>query len=112
MLVVVQKRSGLLIVAGLSLFPVAWLALVTAQGVYFGPMRSVFEKAGRRFLDDLPFGWGLFDILFYLLPVAGFALILVGATTAGKRRQRVGILFVVLGVLVVVAVRVWGPGYL
>jgi hypothetical protein len=112
MLAVMRKRSTLMVIAGLGVFPVAWSVLVTAQGVYFGPMRSAFEKIGRRFLDDLPFGWGLFDVLFYLLPIVGIALVAVGAFGMGKRIQAPAMVFGVLSAFVVAAVRMWGPGYL
>lgn len=100
------------IIAGLSAFPVAWLLLVTAQGVYFGPMRSAFEKIGRRYLDDLPFGWGLYDVLYYVLPLVGLVLIVSGIAAGRERRFLVLSFIALVGAVVVVGVRMWGPGYL
>jgi len=112
MLILVKERSGLFIAAGLLTFPVVWLIVVMGQAVYFGPMRSLFTKITRRYLDGLPFGWGLFDVLFYLLPAT--ALILIGLGL-GLRDDRSRSHLLVTGfvvVIIVVVVRRWSPGYL
>ncbi len=112
MLISVKKRSGLLIAAGLLTFPAAWLMLVMGQATYFGPMRSLFTKITRRYLDGLPLGWALFDVLFYLLPAAAF--ILIGLGLKVREDQSRSNLFVIgfVVVIIVVVVRRWNPGYL
>lgn len=112
MLVIVQKRGRALIVVGFGLFPFAWLLLVVGQGVYFGPMRSAFAKIGRRYVDDLPYGWGVFDLLFYALPLFGAALVVAGIYLGEERSRRVVYVYGLVGVLLVVGVRMWAPGYL
>lgn len=112
MLISVKKRSGLFIAAGLLTFPAVWLMVVLGQVMYFGPMRSLFTKITRRYLDGLPFGWALFDVLFYLLPAAAF--ILIGLGLRGREDWSRSHLFVTgfVIVIIVVVVRRWSPGYL
>jgi hypothetical protein len=108
----VEKRGNLIVGAGLMAFPVFWGILVWGQLAYFGPMRSLFTKITRRYLDTLPFGWGLFDILFYLLPLVGATLIATGFVVKGDRRPSHLLIAALAGVIIVVVVRKWSPGYL
>ena len=108
----VEKRSALFIAAGLIAFPISWMLLVFGQASYFGPMRSLFTKITRRYLDTLPFGWALFDVLYYLLPATSLVLVAIGLST----KKEVNVRYVLLGgfvsVLAVVVLRVWSPAYL
>lgn len=107
-----RTRSNLLIASGLLIFPVMWLGLVLGQATYFGPMRSLFEKIGRRYLDDLPLGWGLFDVLYYSMPLAALVLVVLGFA-ANPERSRSRLYFGILaGLMVILATRTWSPGYL
>jgi hypothetical protein len=107
-----KKQSYFLIGAGLVVFPVAWLVLVVAQAEYFGPMRSLFEKIGRRYLDDLPFGWGLFDVLFYALPITALVLIALGFAADKSLERRYLYIGTAAGIFMIFLVRRWSPGYL
>ena len=107
-----RTRSNLLIASGLLIYPVMWLALVVGQATYFGPMRSLFEKIGRRYLDDLPLGWGLFDLLYFTMPIAALMLVVLGfSADPGRNRSRL-YFGIVAGLLVILATRTWSPGYL
>jgi hypothetical protein len=107
-----KRRSNLLIASGLLLFPVMWLLLVVGQTAYFGPMRSSFEKIGRRYLDNLPFGWGLFDLLFYALPILALMLVALGFATDLNRKRLYLYLGIIAGLVLILLVRRWSPGYL
>lgn len=107
-----RTRSNLLIASGLLIFPVMWLALVSGQATYFGPMRSLFEKIGRRYMDDLPLGWGFFDVLYYTMPIAALVLVVLGFA-ADREGDRSRLYFgIVAGMIVILAIRAWSPGYL
>jgi hypothetical protein len=107
-----RTRSNIITASGLLIFPVMWLALVWGQAMYFGPMRSLFEKIGRRYLDDLPFGWGLFDLLYFTMPFAALVLVMLGFA-ADPDRNRSRLYFGVLaGLMVILATKTWNPGYL
>ena len=86
MLDFVDKASRWFVALGLAIFPVVWGLLVSCQAIYLGPMRSVFTKISRRYFDELPFGWGLFDLLFYIMPVISFVLIGIGLA----RQEEIG----------------------
>jgi len=107
-----ERRSNIVIGAGLLMFPILWTLLVAGQGWYFGPMRSAFAKITRRYLDDLPFGWDLFDVLFYLLPTVALGLIAIGIGLRGDRKPAVALALGLVAVIVVVGVRRWSPGFL
>lgn len=107
-----RTRSNLLIASGLLIFPVMWLALVSGQATYFGPMRSLFEKIGRRYLDDLPFGWGLFDLLYFTMPIAALVLVVLGFAVDPERNRSRLYLGILAGLMVILATRTWSPGYL
>ena len=108
----VEERSTFFIVAGLIAFPITWLILIVGQGTYFGPMRSLFTKITRRYLDTLPFGWTLFDVLFYLLPVTALVLIGIGLSMREGVNARYVAIGGVVSVLIVLVIRSWSPGYL
>ncbi len=59
-----------------------------------------------------PFRLGLFDILFYLLPLVGATLIATGFVVKGDRRPSHLLIAALAGVIIVVVVRKWSPGYL
>jgi hypothetical protein len=107
-----KTKSNLLIAAGLLIFPFMWFALVLGQSAYFGPMRGVFEKIGRRYLDDLPFGWGLFDVLYYTMPVAALVLVVLGFAVDPSRSRTRLYLGVGAGIVLILALKRWSPGYL
>ena len=107
-----RSRSNLLIAGGLLIFPVLWCALVLGQAAYFGPMRSAFEKIGRRYLDDLPLGWGLFDVLYYTMPFATLTLIALAYAIDPGRNRAYLYLGTAGGVFMILVTRTWGPGYL
>ncbi|GMQ94020.1 MAG: hypothetical protein BMS9Abin12_1502 [Acidimicrobiia bacterium] len=108
----VKNRSNLLIAAALVAFPLVWSMLVVSQATYYGPMRGLFTKITRRYLDDLPFGWALFDVLFYLLPAIAFVLLAIGLGVREDRKLSHPFTAVIVAVIVVVVIRRWGPGYL
>ena len=108
----VKGQNAGFIVAGVIAFPVTWLILIVGQGTYFGPMRSLFTKITRRYLDTLPFGWTLFDVLFYLLPVMALVLIGIGLSMSEGVNARYVAVGGVVSVLIVLVIRSWSPGYL
>jgi hypothetical protein len=112
MLGFVEKRNNLFIAAGLIAFPVVWLMLVMGQATYFGPMRSLFTKITRRYLDSLPFGWALFDVLFYLLPAVAFVLVALGLIVREDRKLSNLLIAGFVAVTIVLVIRGWSPGYL
>ena len=107
-----KTRSNLLIASGLLLFPVMWLLLVVGQTAYFGPMRSSFEKIGRRYLDNLPFGWGLFDLLYFALPILALVFVALGFATDPDRKRLYLYVGTIAGLVLILFVRTWSPGYL
>jgi hypothetical protein len=107
-----KTKSNLLIASGLLIFPFMWFALVLGQAAYFGPMRGAFEKIGRRYLDDLPLGWGLFDVLYYTMPVAALVLVVLGFAVDPSRSRTRLYLGIGAGMVLILALRRWSPGYL
>jgi len=112
MLEIVKGRSNLLIAAALVAFPIVWSMLVVGQATYYGPMRGLFTKITRRYLDSLPFGWALFDVLFYLLPAVAFVLIALGLGAREDRKLSHLFISVFVGVIIIAVIRRWSPGYL
>lgn len=108
----VESTTTRFIAVGLALFPTTWLVVVIAQSAYFGPMRSIFTKVSRRYLDTLPFGWGLFELLFYGLPLVGYALVAFGLYQRDNTKALRLLIGASVVVVVVLVTKQWSPGYL